>query len=188
MNWVEEIKNYIPYNDQEAKDKDLIIECINKFDNILTRENIIAHITSSGYIVNKERSKVLMIYHNLYKSWAWTGGHADGDCDLLQVAIKEAKEETGLKEVHPVMNEILGIDVLNVNGHVKNGKYVSSHLHLSIAYLLEAKEEDELIINEQETSGVKWIPINELHIHCNEPYIVKTVYDKFNKKIKELSL
>ena len=71
MNWIEAIKNYIPYNDQEAKDKDLIIECINKFDNILTRENIIAHITSSGYIVNKERSKVLMIYHNIYQSWAW---------------------------------------------------------------------------------------------------------------------
>ena len=119
MNWIEAIKNYIPYNDQEAKDKDLIIECINKFDNILTRENIIAHITSSGYIVNKERSKVLMIYHNIYQSWAWTGGHADGDCDLLHVAIKEAKEETGLKEVLPVINEILGLNVLTVNGHIK---------------------------------------------------------------------
>ena len=165
MNWIEAIKNYIPYNDQEAKDKDLIIECINKFDNILTRENIIAHITSSGYIVNKERSKVLMIYHNIYQSWAWTGGHADGDCDLLYVAIKEAKEETGLKEVLPVINEILGLNVLTVNGHIKNDKYVSSHLHLSIAYLLESvNEDDELIINEEETSGVKWIPINELHI------------------------
>lgn len=188
MNWIESIKNYIPYNDQEAKDKYLIMECINKFDNILTRENTIAHITSSGYIVNKERSKVLMIYHNIYQSWAWTGGHADGDCNLLHVAIKEAKEETGLKNVNPVMNEILGLDVLNVNGHIKNNKYISSHLHLSIAYLLEANENDELIINEKETSGVKWIPIDELNIHCNESYIVKTVYDKFNKKIKELSL
>ncbi|MDU5261460.1 MAG: NUDIX hydrolase, partial [Clostridium celatum] len=89
---------------------------------------------------------------------------------------------------NPVMNEILGLDVLNVNGHIKNNKYISSHLHLSIAYLLEANENDELIINEKETSGVKWIPIDELNIHCNEPYIVKTVYDKFNKKIKELSL
>ena len=188
MNWIEAIKNYIPYNDQEAKDKDLIIECINKFDNILTRENIIAHITSSGYIVNKERSKVLMIYHNIYKSWAWTGGHADGDSDLLHVAIKEAKEETGLKNVTPVMTNILGLDVLNVNGHIKKGKYVSSHLHLSVAYLLEANEEDKLIVNEEETSGVKWLPINELDIHCNEPYIINTVYSKFNKKIKELNL
>lgn len=188
MNWIESIKNYIPYNSQEAKDKDLIIECINKFNNILTRENLIAHITSSGYIVNKERSKVLMIYHNIYQSWSWTGGHADGDCDLLHVAIKEAKEETGLKNVTPVLDDIFGLDVLTVNGHIKRGQYVSSHLHLSIAYLLEADEDDLLIVNEEETSGVKWLPINELHIHCNEPYIVKSVYDKFNKKIKELNL
>ena len=124
----------------------------------------------------------------IYKSWAWTGGHADGDSNLLHVAIKEAKEETGLKNVTPITENILGLDVLNVNGHVKKGKYISSHLHLSIAYLLEANEEDELIINEEETNGVKWIPIDELHIHCTEDHIVKTVYSKFNKKIKELNL
>ena len=185
MNWIEDIKNYKPYNEQEAKDKDLILKCINLHDDILTRENTIAHITSSGYIVNKSRTKVLMIYHNIYKSWAWTGGHADGDSDLLHVAIKEAKEETGLKNVTPVMTNILGLDVLNVNGHIKKGKYVSSHLHLSVAYLLEANEEDKLIVNEEETSGVKWLPINELDIHCNEPYIINTVYSKFNKKDEE---
>ena len=188
MNWINSIEKYVPYNKQEAKDKALILECINKFDNLLTRENTIAHITSSGYIVNKDRTKVLMIYHNIYQTWAWTGGHADGDSDLLHVAIKEAKEETGLKTVYPITNEILGLDVFNVNGHIKNNQYVSSHLHLSVAYLLEANEDDELIVNEEETSGVKWIPINELHIHCTEPYIVKNVYHKFNKKIKELSL
>lgn len=188
MTWIKKIKEYIPYNEQEDRDKELILKCIDSYDNILLRENTLAHITSSGYIVNKDRSKVLMIYHNIYQSWAWTGGHADGDDDLLHVAIKEAKEETGLKNVKPVINDILGLDVLTVNGHVKRGQYVSSHLHLSIAYLLEADEEDLLIVNEEETSGVKWLPINELHIHCNEPYIVKSVYDKFNKKIKELNL
>ena len=188
MNWIEKIKKYIPYNEQETKDKELILKCINSYDNILTRENNIAHITSSGYIVNKDRTKVLMIYHNIYKSWAWTGGHADGDSDLLHVAIKEAKEETGLINIKPVFNDIFGIDVLNVNGHIKKGEYVSSHLHLSIAYLLEANEDDKLIVNEEETSGVKWLPINELEIHCSEPYIVETVYNKFNKKIKELNL
>ena len=65
MNWIEDIKNYKPYNEQEAKDKDLILKCINLHDDILTRENTIAHITSSGYIVNKSRTKVLMIYHKL---------------------------------------------------------------------------------------------------------------------------
>ena len=119
MDWIKDIENYEPYNEQEIKDKDLILKCIKLHDDILTRENTIAHITSSGYIVNKSRTKVLMIYHKIYKSWAWTGGHADGDSNLLHVAIKEAKEETGLKNVTPITENILGLDVLNVNGHVK---------------------------------------------------------------------
>lgn len=182
MNWVNQIKEYIPYNEQEMKDKELILKCISNFSDILNRDNTIVHVTSSGYIVNKARDKVLMIYHNIYKSWAWTGGHADGDDDLLHVAVKEAKEETGLKNVVPVNGKILSLDVLNVNGHIKHGEYISSHLHLSVAYLLEADENDELIVNEEETSGVKWLPIGELHIHCNEPHMIK-VYNKFNEKI-----
>lgn len=182
MNWINQIKEYISYNEQEMKDKELILKCISDFPDVLTRDNTIAHITSSGYIVNKAKDKVLMIYHNIYKSWSWTGGHADGDSNLLKVAIKEACEETGLKNVAPVNGEILSLDVLNVNGHIKNGKYISSHLHLSIAYLLEADENDELIVNKEETRGVKWLPIDELHIHCSEPYMVK-IYNKFNKKI-----
>ena len=188
MNWIGDIKNYVPYNEQEKKDKELILNAISNYNNILDRECSIAHITSSGYIVNKSRTKVLMIYHNIYQSWAWTGGHADGDCDLLHVAIKEAQEETGLTNVTAVTNDILGLDVLNVNGHIKNNKYVSSHLHLSVAYLLEANEEDELIVNEEETNGVQWIPIDKLDTYCSEPYIIESVYNKFNKKIKELGL
>lgn len=182
MDWIKQIKEYIPYNEQEMKDKELILNCISNFPDILNRANTIAHITSSGYIVNKTRDKVLMIYHNIYKTWAWTGGHADGDSNLLDVAIREACEETGLKEVTPVNDEILSLDVLNVRGHIKRGEYISSHLHLSIAYLLEADENDELIINKEETSGVKWLPIDNLHVHCNEPYMVE-IYNKFNKKI-----
>lgn len=182
MNWIEEIKSYIPCNEQEECDKNFILKAINKYDNILTRENIFMHITSSGYIVNKAKDKTLMIHHNIYKSWAWTGGHADGDDDLLHVAIKEAKEETGVKHITPIDSCILSLDILPVNGHFKRGKYVSSHLHLSIAYLLEADENDILMIKEDENSGVKWIPLNELHLHCNEPHML-TVYDKFNSKI-----
>lgn len=185
MNWINQIKEYIPYNEQEMKDKELILKCISNFSDVLTRDNTIAHITSSGYIVNKAKDKVLMIYHNIYKSWAWTGGHADGDDDLLDVAIREACEETGLKKVKAVNNKILSLDVLNVRGHIKHGQYVSSHLHLSVAYLLEADENDDLIVNKEETSGVKWLPIDELHIHCNEPYMIE-IYNKFNKKISNI--
>lgn len=184
MKWIKEIENYKPYNEQEIADKKLILNCIKQYDNLLTRENSLAHMTSSGYIINKNRDKVLMIHHNIYNTWAWTGGHNDGDDDFLHVAIKEAKEETGVKNFKPLSKEMLSLDVLPVKGHFKNGKYISSHLHLSIAYLLECDENEELIIKEDENSGVQWIPINKIHLYSNEPDMIK-LYEKFNEKVKK---
>ena len=185
--WIQEIIDYVPYNEQEKQDKKLILKCINQYDDILFRENPIAHITSSGYIVNRNRTKVLMIYHNIYNSWSWTGGHADGDKDLIHVAVKEAVEETGIKNFKVLSNKILSLDVLTVNGHIKNNKYVSSHLHLSVSYLLEADEHEELIVKEDENSGVMWIPINEIDKYSTEPYMIK-LYKKFNNKILKHTL
>lgn len=185
MKYIDDIKNYIPFNEQERKDKNIILDCINTYENILTRENELCHITSSGFIVNKRRDKVLMIHHNIYNSWGWTGGHADGDKDLLKVAIKEAMEETGVKNVYPVTNDICSIEILPVNSHIKKGKYVTSHLHLSIAYILEANEEDELFVKEDENSGVKWILINEIDKYVNEEHMIG-VYNKLINKAKSL--
>lgn len=187
MNWIELIENYTPYNDAEKKDKELILHCIHKFHDILTRDNSVAHITSSGFVINKTKDKVLMIHHNIYNSWAWTGGHADGDADLLSVAIKEAKEETGVKTIHPITSEIFSIDILPVLGHIKRGNYVSAHLHLSMAYLLEADEDELLIIKADENSAVKWIPIGEVSLYCSEPHMQK-VYEKIICKIKALMI
>ena len=185
MDYIEEIKKYKPYNIQEEKDKEFILKCINDFDNILTRENIIVHITSSGYIVNKDFTKVLMVFHNIYNSWSWTGGHADGEEDLLKVAIKEAKEETAIKNIKPISKDIFSLDVITVEGHIRRGEYVSSHLHLSICYLLQGDEKDTLKIKEDENSGVKWIPIEEVDKYSTEEKMIK-IYNKFHEKIKKL--
>lgn len=182
MDWIKQIKAYWPCNEQEEKDKNLIVNCIHKFDDVLTRENELAHITSSAFIVNKERDKVLMVHHNIYNSWSWTGGHADGEENLLSVAIREAKEETGVKNINPVSQDIFSLDVLTVLGHTKRGHYVSAHLHLSVAYLVEADEDDELIVKEDENSGVKWIDIKEINKYCNEAHMQK-VYGKLVSKI-----
>ncbi|MEG1870993.1 MAG: NUDIX hydrolase [Peptostreptococcaceae bacterium] len=183
MNWIQDIKNYLPYNEEETQDKEVILKCIEDYDNLLTRENPLIHVTSSGYIVNKERTKALMVHHNIYNTWCWTGGHADGDQDLLRVAIKEAKEETGIDDVRAVTPKILSLDIIEVIGHFKRGKYVSAHLHLSIAYLLEADEGEELKVKEDENSGVRWLPIKKIHEYSNEPNMIK-LYNKFNEKIK----
>lgn len=183
MNWIEEIERYVPVDEQEKKDKEIILKCIKENDDILTRDNEVAHITSSGFIVNKNRDKVLMIHHNIYNSWGWTGGHADGDCDLLHVAVKEAKEETGIKNVVPITNNICCIDILPVIAHIKRGKYVASHLHLSIAYILEADESEKLFVKEDENSGVKWINISDIESCTDEKHMLN-VYNKLVNKAR----
>ena len=183
MKYIQDIKNYIPVNEQESKDKEIIIDFINKNEDVLTRENEVAHLTSSGFIVNKNRDKVLMIHHNIYNSWGWTGGHADGDSDLLEVAIKEAKEETGITNVSPIIDDICCIDILTVKGHIKKGKYVAPHLHLSVAYVLEADEAEEVKVKEDENSGVKWVDIDRVLELTDEEHM-KDVYSKLINKTK----
>ena len=82
-----------------------------------------------------------MIYHNIYDSWAWTGGHCDGDSDVLHVALKEAEEETGINNLKLLSDGIYGIQILTVDSHIKNEKFISSHLHLDCCFLFEANEE-----------------------------------------------
>ena len=129
--YADALRAYSPQNEQEDADRRMILEYIRRFpDNILTRDNAIAHMTSSGFVVNADASKVLMAHHNLYRVWAWTGGHADGEADLLAVALREAREETGAEHVRPLSAQIASVDILPVWGHVKGGRYVCAHQHL----------------------------------------------------------
>lgn len=186
MDWMSHIKNYVPCNEQEEKDKEMILSCIDKFSDVLTRNNPVAHMTSSALVVNKSRDKVLMIYHNIYNSWGWTGGHADGEEDLLSVAVREVQEETGVKTVHPVTSKIFSLDVLPVVGHLKKGHYISAHLHLNTTFLVEAFEEEALTVKEDENSGVKWIPIDKMVSSSTEPHM-KVVYEKLIMKLRNFN-
>lgn len=128
------VQNYIPYNEQEEKDKALILQQLSA-DNILTRKNHLAHLTVSAWIVSPDYQKVLMAYHNIYQSYAWLGGHLDGNADIVSVIKKEIQEESGLSEFQLIENQLFSLEVLTVDGHVKNGEYVSSHLHLNLTFL-----------------------------------------------------
>lgn len=183
MDLFKQIEAYKPYNEQEEQDKQLILTCLQDNKNIFSRESNLAHMTASAWIVNKDRTKVLMAYHNIYNSWSWLGGHADGETDLLQVALREATEESGIKNVRPVTEDIYSLESLTVDGHIKKGKYVSSHLHLNVTYLLEADEEDSLSIKSDENSGVAWFGLNEAIEASTEEWFREHIYNKLNEKL-----
>ena len=181
---IRQLKAYHPYNEQEEQDRNLIISCLENDDRIFLREDGLAHMTASGWVVNRDRTKVLMAYHNIYQSWAWLGGHADGETDLLKTALREVREESGLKEVDPVTDDIYSVEVLTVDGHRKNGRYVSSHLHLNITYLLMADGDAPLKMKKDENSGVAWFTPEEAVSVSSEPWYREHIYRKLNEKLK----
>ena len=88
-----ELTAYVPADAREAEEKAVILDYALRFqDTVLTRENRVAHITSSAFVVNAAGDKTLMAHHIQRGVWAWPGGHADGEANLLAVALREAEE------------------------------------------------------------------------------------------------
>ena len=110
---------YHPCCEQEAVDRDVMLHFLRENTDAFTRENLVAHFTASSWIVNSSRTHALMAWHNLYRAWSWTGGHADGETDLLSVALREAREETGLVHVAPVFPEIFSLETLWAAGKAR---------------------------------------------------------------------
>ena len=160
MNLKQKIENYVPFNEQEEKDKEQFLKFIDTFDDVLTRDNILGHFSASAFVVNKERNKMVVVYHIINDGWIYPGGHADGEDNLLSVAVREVEEETGLK-VKVLDENIYAIQSAPVKGHIKRGKYVSAHLHLDVVYIMEADDKLPLIYKKDESKGVKWISFDE---------------------------
>ena len=179
---IRQVEAYIPFNEQEAADKATLLSLLRENTDISRRDNLAAHLTASAWVVNPERNKVLMAYHNLYNSWAWLGGHADGNFDLAAVAEKEAREESGLTDVKLVSDDILSLEILTVDGHEKKGKYVPSHLHLNVTFLLEADPHAPIRVKEDENSQVGWIDFSDIGSKSAERWFVERIYSKLCAK------
>ncbi len=184
MSLYHEIQKYTPVNQQEEQDQKLFLKYMENCSDYLDRENQIAHFTASIWTINPERTKTLMVYHNIYDSWSWIGGHADGMEDLRSVAMRELQEETGVRDAALLGGDIFSLESLTVNGHVRRGLYVPSHLHLNVTYLAEAREQEALIVNADENQAVKWWSFEDALRVPNEPWMITHVYKKLVEKCK----
>lgn len=171
-----EIAQYQPFNQQEVRDKEWFLKTLSKEENLLTRDNIKHHFTVSAWVVNDAFDEVLMVYHNIYQSYSWIGGHNDGDADMIAVAKKELEEETGIKKYHLLSPEIFAFDILPVVQHMKKGKVIAAHWHINITYLFMA-DKQPLRIKADENQDVAWIKIKDLHHMVSEQEMLPC-YDK----------
>jgi 8-oxo-dGTP pyrophosphatase MutT (NUDIX family) len=178
----QKIEQFIPFNEQEAFDKLAILAFIERNPDYLLRTNLVAHFTVSTIVVNDTMDKIVFAHHNIYKSWGWLGGHNDGDDNLIRVALKETEEETGLKKLKIFSEDIFMLDTIYVPNHLKNGKHISDHLHLNATFLVIADEQEPLIVNHEENSGVKWFSMERVLEEVHEPRMIP-IYQKAFQKI-----
>lgn len=229
----QDIASYHPFNEQEAADRHVMLRALKTNRFCFDRKSQ-AHFTCSAWVVNPEKTQTIMVFHNIYNSWSWIGGHADGCSDLAAVALRELREETGVEHarivspwecvdspsrrpnadkkakasINGISNEtasankipnevvnasapsptspLFSLEVLTVDGHEKNNRYISSHLHLNVTYLVEVDPSEALRIKPDENSGVKWVSLDQVLNMSDEPWIRERIYAKLLAKLNLL--
>ena len=187
MALIDDIHAYRPVNEQEQADKLVILRALENDPNCFDR-SAQAHMACSIWTVDPTLTQTLLVYHNIYDSWSWIGGHADGERDLAAVALRELSEETGMANAQLVdcgSGGVYSIEVLTVDGHVKHGEYVSSHLHLNVTYLAVADPREAVRVKPDENSGVRWAPIEDAVRLSTEPWIRDRIYRKLIDKLQD---
>ena len=180
---LQQLRGFRPGNEQEERDRAEMLRRLASGEALLTRDNASAHLTASAWVVNPGRDQVLMAYHDLYGSWAWLGGHADGDARLWAVALREVEEESGAAGARLLSPEIFSLEILTVDGHEKRGRYVSSHLHLNVTYLREADPAAPVRCKPDENSRVGWFALEDAIAASTESWFRERIYSKLNAKL-----
>lgn len=165
------LENYKP-TQQEFEHKKNIIEFINKYPNCFERSLEIGHITASAWLLNKDCSKALLMHHNKLDMWVQLGGHCDGNPDALEVALKEAQEESGIDNIVAVSDKIFDVDIHLVPDY----KNIKSHYHYDIRFLLKVDGDQDFKKN-SESKELRWITKDINLLPTQEPTIIRL----FNK-------
>ncbi len=163
----QELECYQTSFPEESKFASAFLELLKSPD-AFQRTHLPGHITGSAWIINPDKTKVLLVHHAKLNRWLQPGGHADGDEYVLRVASREAEEETGLKKISVLSPKIYDLDI----HRIPTRKDFPEHLHYDIRYLMQASEDESIIVSE-ESHDVKWIFLHELEHYNDEPSILR---------------
>ncbi|MCC8372281.1 MAG: NUDIX hydrolase [Rickettsia endosymbiont of Pseudomimeciton antennatum] len=152
MNLRENIKNYISNFREENEYKERMLDFLDNCKNPFSRQTKEGHFTSSGFLLNSNKTKFLLMHHRKLDKWLQPGGHCDGNNDLLAVAIKEAQEESGILDIEPISRQIYDIDVHFIPSNAKE----QEHYHYDVRFLLKTVCNDFFVKN-VESHDLRWI-------------------------------
>ena len=148
-----------------------MLSFIENDTNHFSRTNHHGHFTGSAWIINPDKSKILMTHHKKIGKWLQLGGHADGESDLLKVSQREAIEESGINNFVTISNEIFDMDIHEIPPIGSDPK----HLHYDIRFLLEADPDEESLTISNESHDVAWIPLDQIAHYNSEKSIMRMV-------------
>jgi 8-oxo-dGTP pyrophosphatase MutT (NUDIX family) len=132
------------------------------------RTHLPGHLTGSAWIVNRKRSQVILVHHAKLNRWMQPGGHADGDENILNVALKEAQEETGLTNLTILLKHPFDVDIHRIPVR----KDFPEHFHYDVRFLLEADDKEPLKVSE-ESHDVKWISLDEIRAYASQSSVLR---------------
>lgn len=144
------------YGANETHMQQQIRQFITAHPDCFERSLSIGHITGSAWIIDRDRSHVLLTHHRKLDAWFQLGGHSDGDADTLAVALREGQEESGLNNLTPISEAIFDVDIHLIPAH----KNVPDHYHYDIRFLFEADRHAALTIS-SESNDLAWITLDE---------------------------
>ncbi len=164
------LNNYIKKNKYDTN----AIKMLNFYtnnENCFSKNNTKGHFTGSAWIINPAKDTVLMTHHKKLNMWLQLGGHADGDENLINVALKESQEESGFSNFNLLSEEIFDLDIHEI-GPINNDP---RHFHYDVRFLLEADPIKSNIIVSDESHDVKWIPLSAVSNYNTEDSIKRMV-------------
>ena len=171
---LKKMENYEAF-EQEKEFKSRIISFVKKHKDCFERSLEIGHITASCWLLNNDHTKALLMHHTKLDMWVQPGGHCDGDSDVVAVALKEAREESGIQGIEPVSTDIFDIDIHLIPENSKE----KAHYHYDIRFLLQVTSNEEIIQN-KESKELRWISKNPTKLPTQEISVTRM----FNKWIK----
>jgi 8-oxo-dGTP pyrophosphatase MutT (NUDIX family) len=166
---IDQLRSHQPFNEHERDMQAQLLAFVEQHENCFERSLLIGHVTASAWVVNPERTHVLLLHHGKLDKWLQPGGHCDGDEDVLAVARREVSEETGLQPA-PVSTEIFDVDA-----HIiPERKGVPTHVHYDVRFLLEIGLDQAPIVSD-ESHDVQWVELSQVAARNTDESVLRMV-------------
>lgn len=162
---------YTPTDPHEGRMLDDMIQFVTTHPDCFERSLLAGHVTGSAWIVSPDRQRVVLLHHRKLDRWLQPGGHCDGNPDVLEVALKEAQEETGLQRLRVVSESVFDVDIhpIPMRGDIPK------HLHYDVRFLLEADPGEAFGLSD-ERKDIQWVPLDKISSLTREESVVRMVW------------